>query len=30
VVLGIYPEVTEHQPPFEVAFTKVEVRAITK
>jgi eukaryotic-like serine/threonine-protein kinase len=30
VVLGIYPEVTEHQPPFEVAFTNVEVRAITK
>ncbi|MEH1127446.1 serine/threonine protein kinase [Micromonospora sp. CPCC 206061] len=29
IVLGIYPELTEHQPPFEVAFTNVEVRAIT-
>ncbi|GLI02490.1 serine/threonine protein kinase [Phytohabitans aurantiacus] len=29
VVLGIYPEITEHQPPFSVAFTNVEVRTIT-
>ena len=29
VVLGIYPETTEHEPPFTVAFNNVEVRAFT-